>query len=252
LASFLAASFFINKDVILFSIPLLFTVALFLHHYLIPKQNNFWKFFSIFSVVFSSSSLGFLPLVKGSLLIYVVAILVGSYIFLFYKKSFFLAIILIITPFISFLFFWGLSGQKINYAFDYVSSLIPITFAYSDGMGKEGSLLEEFIYIFIVLAICFQLGKAKKLGIYDRLFLIFSVFAYSFFCFKAGYTRHDGHGYIATFALIFLLLSLFSITDIFEEKPKYVFLIPILFFSVMCLKYGVNDIFLKNLIEEKN
>ncbi len=252
LTSLFAASFFISRDVMLFAIPLMFSVAVFSHHNAPPKGRWFPRTYYRFAIFFGSISLGLLPLIKGSLAPYVLVTIFVTAGVLISRKSFQLAAATAFLPAFSTIFFWHLSGQDFTDIGNYFESLVPIIFGYSDAMGKSGSKFEEAVYVVILLSICFTLFRCLKLHANEKFYLVFSVFLYGFFCFKAGYTRHDGHGYIATFALVFLLVILFPITtNINDKKFKVITSAALSLFLVMYFKYGFDDRNFKNIAAEK-
>ncbi len=251
---FFIASFFANMDVALFAIPLMFCIAIFYHQKILAEKMVYWRKISFFNIAFSATCLGFLPLIKGSLLIYVLMVLAASVAILVFRKSYLIASIIATFPIVSMLFFWRLSGQRIEDIFHYATSLMPIIFGYSAAMGKVGSHFEEAVYVLLVLGICVSLAKETEVPKSEKLYLLLSIFLYSFFCFKAGYTRHDGHGYIAMFALIFLLLALNPVISANHGKTRIgiISIISVIFFFLMYFKYGFNDSHFKKIIAEKN
>jgi len=251
---FFVASFFANMDAVLFAIPLMFCIAIFYHQKILAGKNIYWRKISFFNIAFAATCLGFLPLIKGSILIYVLMVLAVSVAILVFRKSYLIAAIVATFPIVSILFFWQLSGQRIEDIFHYATSLMPIIFGYSPAMGKVGSQIEEAVYVLLVIGVCFSLAKETKALTSEKLYLLISIFLYSFFCFKAGYTRHDGHGYIAMFALIFLFLALNPVISTNHRKRKIgiTITISVIFFFLMYFKYGFNDSHFKKIMAEKN
>lgn len=164
------------------------------------------------------SILGLLPLVKVSTaLICATTILIsGSYAILI--RRYVLAVGIFITPFFMMLFLWTIAGQKTDDLITFFQNSAPIVGGYTEAMSTYGSNYEIVLFIltclwgFIVLV---RNEHQKSTHIYIAL----NFALYLFLCFKAGFTRHDGHAMIAGSAIVMAGLALTTI----YRKPGVLF-----------------------------
>lgn len=176
------------------------------------------------------SSLGLLPLIKGTMLFLCAVTVILCFLFLVINNRRNFAIICVASPVISMLLFWQLSGQSITDLPNYFSSMLPITAGYTEAMSSNGGNKEILLYllcaIFVLLSICMHNNMLKFSKIF--IFLIFSIFL--FISFKLGFVRHDIHAVIAG---ISILLSAILLPFIFYSK----ILFPVIVFSFISWNY---------------
>lgn len=189
------------KDALLFSYPLL--AALHAH-----KLRNETLSPLLLALLFSP--LGLLPLIKGSLLILCSLVILLCTFFFALLKDKKLAFICLVTPCVSLILFWIGAGQPLTSIGSYLLSSLIIASGFSEAMGIYGNRYEVIFYLLTALIIMlFILGQRQERSL-NKLFL-FSLFtSFLFLSFKAAFTRHLGHAYIASTAIMFaaLLLSL--------------------------------------------
>jgi len=154
---------------------------------------------------------GFLPLVKGSLLILCGAVAALSSIFFIANRYRLLAITCMTTPIVSMFFFWIASGQAITILPSYVINMAPIASGYTEAMANDGNNREIILYlfssVFLLLAISFQ----KQISNASKIFLYSIYIAFLFVSFKAGFVRHDAHALAASISILIAALFLLFI-----------------------------------------
>ena len=89
-------------------------------------------------------------------------------------------------------------------------------------MATDGLIMEEWIYLAIALTILISIKKSIRTDKLEKTYFILNFLFFLFFCFKAGFTRHDGHGYIALYGLLLALLAYYAI-GIFENTRLFYF-----------------------------
>lgn len=252
--SLLAISFFANPDALMLSIPLLININAVLITKNQPHTSGKARFLKNFSFFFLLSSLGFLPLIKGSFLPYCLITLILVVTYLAIKRRHFSAVLAFALPLLSAYLFWTGSGQPSDGLVEYFLSLIPIIAGYTGAMATDGLIMEEWIYLAIALTILISIKKLIRTDKLEKTYFILNFLFFLFFCFKAGFTRHDGHGYIALYGLLLALLAYYAI-GIFENTRLFYFkkisAIAIFIFCIMYLKYGSTDQIIKERLIEK-
>ncbi len=192
------------KDSLLFSYPLLVGLILFNHLQTNKKLTDF-KSLVLFGFLFSP--LGLLPLIKGSLLIVCGIISILSTLVLFYYQRYLMACFALIIPFISLVTFWLLAGQDLVNIAPYIDNSLLLAFSFTEAMSIQGNGYEVITYILISLFI-FALIIKDPLPKVLALFLFSLFFVFLFLSFKAGFTRHFGHAFIASTSLLIASLLL--------------------------------------------
>lgn len=145
---------------------------------------------------------GLLPLVKGDSLILCIAI-AGLALLLFTDtKNWRLAIAVVVSPVVSLVFFWIISGQAIPDLALYVISMTPIISGYSEAMSLSGVGKEVIFYLVSATVLLTILLCEDNSSLKGRLFLSLAFFVYLFVAFKGGFVRHDPHAMIAGTSLL--------------------------------------------------
>jgi len=151
---------------------------------------------------------GLLPIVKGSLLILCAAIAALCSVFFIVNRHRLLGIICLVSPLVSMLFFWIVSGQSVASLPSYFISMEPIVSGYTEAMALSGPILEVILYliasVFLLLAISIQ----SQITITSKIFLFFTYFIFLFVSFKAGFVRHDSHALISGTSILIAALLL--------------------------------------------
>ncbi len=254
---FFILSIFCNEDALFLSIPLLVVLNYFSLEAIDPK-NLITRFRISKKDIFlflNFSLLGILPLIKGTMLLGCLGILVITIGFLLHKQKYKELFICIISPIITGLSFWLITGQQIGNIFEYFFSMIPFISGYGEAMAKNGSAIEEFFFFLLSTLLIVCIFTNKKVFLEKKIYLSLSLSIYLFISFKAGYVRHDGHGYIAIYSLFLSYVLVYFYFSKFEENSKFfqrIFIICAIFFSTLYLKYGVTDSIIKTEIQRKN
>jgi hypothetical protein len=151
---------------------------------------------------------GLLPLIKGSALIACAAICVLSIALLARRGRWKLCTLIGVTPLVSLVFFWFLSGQPLIGLSDYLSGMMPIISGYTEAMVINGNPREYVLYSLAVGALVVILLSQAQGSSYDITILVLIFLCILFLAFKAGFVRHDGHAIIAgTMILLGALLA---------------------------------------------
>lgn len=158
-------------------------------------------------LVFIFSPLGFLPLIKGNLLVLcgVIAVLFAASML---RRNIIFAVIAVCSPLASVLIFWLLSGQDPAGMLQYFLSLVPIISGYTDAMSVDGYRMEIFVFVFACLFLLLSIITGNNTSSSSRWLLLLIYSGYLFFVFKAGFVRHDGHAVISGLSLIFAAILL--------------------------------------------
>lgn len=158
------------------------------------------------------SSIGLLPLVKGSILILCAAIAALSVALFVLKRQWSLAITAVISVVLSGVFFWILTGQLLSDLPRFLMSMFSIASGYTEAMAFSGSGLEIVLFVIFALILLTAVLKHEGLGVDAKVFIFGLFFLFLFLAFKAGFVRHDGHAIISgTSALIAALLFAFTL-----------------------------------------
>jgi len=254
---FFLLSIFCNEDALFLSIPLLIVLNILSLETLEAKyelKNLSISKKDILSFL-NFSALGILPLIKGTMLLGCISTLFISIFFIIYKKQYKNLFIGIVSPIITGLLLWLITGQKIENIFAYFFSMIPIISGYGEAMAKSGSIVEEFFFVLLSTSLIFSIFTNKNIILLNRIWLSLSLSIYLFISFKAGYVRHDGHGYIAIYSLFLSYVLIYFYFSKFEVNSKFfrkIFIINAIFFSTLYLKYGITDSIIKTEIQRKN
>jgi len=96
---------------------------------------------------------------------------------------------------------WVYSGQALSGLPAYFTSQELIISGYSNGMSVNGRLIEPFVYV-LIMGLLIRITLLPSAATTWRIALALTVAL--FICFKAGFTRHDGHAIIAGTALFLI------------------------------------------------
>ena len=178
------------------------------HHLQKNKSRTDFKEMLGFIVLFSP--LGLLPLIKGSFLILCgLTGLLSSLGFLYYRH-YLLSFVALFSPLVSLLLFWLVGGQKINNLIPFIISSLSMAFSFTEAMSIQGNAYEVLTYLILSILILFLILKESlsKFSKFSRFFLFCAFFSFLFLSFKAGFTRHFGHAFIAGTSLLIATLLL--------------------------------------------
>ncbi|CEG58533.1 hypothetical protein [Legionella fallonii] len=173
---------------------------------------------------------GLLPLIKGSLLIICLTIVLLCILFFIWHRQMTLAFICFISPTISMMLFWISAGQSIIYLPSYLITSIHLASSFSEAMAFSGNSHEVIIYLFASLLILLSIVWQKQLPTISRVFLFCLFFVFLFLSFKAGFTRHYGHAFIASTSVLIAALLL---PYLFTSK----IIIPVILFCLYTSNY---------------
>lgn len=143
------------------------------------------------------SAFGLLPLIKASNFISCAGIFFISAFMLTYRKKHLYALIICLSPILSMLIFWSVSGQPLSALPQYVISSIPIISGYTEAMAVNGSLHEVIAFLVAGLVTIFLLYDHNTEVFPLRLVMPLMFAFILFLSFKAGFVRHDVHATIA-------------------------------------------------------
>lgn len=201
-----------SRDALLFFLPLLVGLSTFKicssHNQ--TSSNGYPINFFVF-IIFSS--LGFLPLVKGSLLILCCAVSILCAAFFLLKKRNALALTSLLSPLVSMVFFWMVSGQPTTGLSSYFINMIPIVSGYTEAMALKGNTREITIYVAASLALLLSVFFKSNKDMPTRMFLVSIYFVFLFLSFKAGFVRHDGHALAAGTSILLAGISTFFLLN---------------------------------------
>lgn len=208
-ASLVLIVFMISKDSLFFLLPL---ITGFLSYKLISPEDNIPENLKPLYAILIFAPIGFLPLIKGSLLILSVStFVICTIIFLIKKQGKLIFYSMLSSVFFS-VMFWTISGQSLASYFKYFLNMIPLVSGYTEAMSYKGDTREIILYLissfFLILSIIFS----KKTKVLFKGFFFVSTFVFLFLAFKAGFVRHDGHALISSCSIFIVPFLLFTIS----------------------------------------
>lgn len=194
--------FILSRDALFFSYPLLLAVCTteFVRQSKPYNKRQLW----ITAILFAA--LGLLPLIKGSFLLICTTLILAITSYLFYHRYRSLSLLVLISPIVSTLIFWILSGQSIFVLPSFFASLSPIIFGYTEAMASQGDITEVVAYLLATIVIIWIFMTSSNFTVSNRIFLGFCFLFFLFIAFKSAFVRHDGHVNLAASALIFAAL----------------------------------------------
>ena len=196
-----------SRDALLFFVPLLVGLSTF--KLCLPSQGFNSLRIEVAFVVLVFSSLGFLPLVKGSLLVLCGAIYILCLLLFLTEKRYILMLFSFLSPLLSMVVFWVAAGQSGPDLLAYYINMVPIVSGYTEAMAVEGDFTEVVEYaVASFLLLCVIIVNTRH-SLPFRIFLICLYFVFLFLSFKAGFVRHDGHALMASMSLLIACLTMF-------------------------------------------
>lgn len=155
-----------------------------------------------FSLLVTGAVLGILPLIKGSLLAPVLVAVTLSTALIAKRISLRFAALYAISPLVSLVISWLISGQALGNLPAYFSTQLQIISGYTDAMSSIGPTSEWVLYLFGSLLCLFLFASAKILDKTASRAVLIMLGVFFFIAFKAGFVRHDGHAVTAASALL--------------------------------------------------
>lgn len=194
-----------SRDVLLFLYP--FMVAIYILDKLYGELDEVGAW-SEFEWVMLLSAFGLLPLIKGSIIFLCAAIIFLGAVMMLIARRNISAFILCISPVVSLLLFWAISGQPLDAIPQYFISMMPIISGYTEAMAVNGRSAEVYLYIVTSLVILVGLFISGGGGYLKKIYLLVVTGLILFLAFKAGFVRHDGHAINAALTLLLVCLLL--------------------------------------------
>ena len=218
-----------SRDALFYSYPLL--VGLFCYqsvnpHDKIELNSNFVLILT--TILFFP--FGLYPLIKGSFLILCGAIAILSATFFVINRRWKEAIIIVVSPITSILFFWILSGQSYFDFPSYFVSMSSIISGYTEAMAINGIDREIILYLFAAFFLLIAILQADRVAIKSRIFISLIFTVHLFLAFKGGFVRHDAHAIMSGESI--LIASLFFAIAFHSRQTPVV-----LFVSVFAWMY---------------
>jgi hypothetical protein len=197
-----------SRDALLFSVPLLIALSVYKTQFSqdrYPIKSN-WQ---ILYVAFIFSALGLLPLIKGSLIILCGSVAVLCALFFLLIKKTFPAMLCIIAPLLSIVFFWILIGQHPAALPQYFSNMLLIITGYTEAMALDGLRFEIQLYVFFSALLLLAILSHRHISRNNRTFIFLLYAIYLFISYKAGFVRDDNtHALISVDAILISALLL--------------------------------------------
>ncbi len=195
------------RDSLFFSYPLL--VGLICYQ-LVSQQGCFAALamtgipnnYSPFYLTLLFTPFGLLPLIKGSLLILCTLFsILCSTLFIIHKRAI-CAMICLLSPIASLLLFWLAAGQSLSNLTSYLSSTITLACGFTEAMAIGGRNSEMILYLISAALLLLVIARQKQIPTCQRMFALCFFYAFLFISFKAGFTRHFGHVFIASSSIL--------------------------------------------------
>lgn len=206
-ASMLAPS----MDVLLFSLPLLSSIAI--DSLSNSDQSPLVGWRGVFYTFALFAPLGLLPLIKGTLIVLCLAAVAMSSIHLYLNGRKLLALAIVLFPLVFSIIFWVLSGQNISEIPFFFLNMRPIIEGYSAAMSINNQHWREIVFYLIASAsLIFSIMLNFFNSLRRRIFLATMYFIFLFLSFKEGFVRHDEHALVAASAIMFAAILLPAVT----------------------------------------
>ncbi|MET3118489.1 hypothetical protein AAKU64_002722 [Undibacterium sp. GrIS 1.8] len=217
------------RDSFLLCIPMVISMVcfkVFFSEKELPTKNLYPSF--LLALLFSP--LGLLPLVKGSILILCAAVSVLCCAAFVLRKAYQLAVVVVLGPILSMLFFWLISGQHIFDLPVYLINMIPIVSGYTEAMASSGNIAEIILFLFAATGLVWLIVSEKERKPDEKIFLVLVFSLFLFISFKAGFIRHDGHSVISGTSL---LIS-YALLALVQHRPRS---LPVLALVILSWAY---------------
>jgi hypothetical protein len=196
-------------DALLFSIPLLVSLAVFKLQ-ITNSGDALGKKSAVTLVLLAFAGLGLLPLVKQTLLLLVAGVCLACAVFLVANGRRVLALACPAATGFSMVAFWVSAGQPLWALPGFLASARTIISGYSDAMSVDGSHQELAVFAVGAAMVLFGIAAHRELTLAQRGFLLLMFSLFLFLAFKEGFVREDGHFLVAmnclSFSCLFLLL----------------------------------------------
>ena len=202
----LLAGLMYSRDILLYSLPLLIGLLIF-KIYFLCKGRQYKKLTPLY-IALLFTPLGLLPLIKGSVLILAELTVVLCASLFIVNKHRLLAIVCLLSPIVSMLIFWTLSGQSLVNLPTYFISMAPIISGYTEAMASNGPITQVILYLMASVILLLTITLQKQIPNTSKIFLFAVYFVFLFLSFKAGFVRHDGHALSAGTAILTAALLL--------------------------------------------
>lgn len=185
-----------SRDALLFSYPLL--IVFFCYQSINTNEKvNFGTNFTLVLTVILFLPFGFLPLIKGTLLILCGAVAILCVALFASNRRWGQALAAAASPIAAILFFWGVSGQSALNLPSYFISMAPIVSGYTEAMSTSGIKREIVLYLVATFVLLIAILREDSVSIKSRAFIFFAFIVYLFLAFKGGFIRHDGHAILS-------------------------------------------------------
>lgn len=153
--------------------------------------------------------LGLLALVKGTFLIQIIIFTLISTIYFIYTNKKMVAFTNLVFLSLSCFIFWMAADQPLSALPTFIITSIKLSAGFSETMSNEGNYIEIYVFLIVALIQLLVVSTRKSYGKIERGLLLSVLLLFLFISFKAGFTRHQGHAYVASTALLLsgLILS---------------------------------------------
>jgi hypothetical protein len=202
-------------DAILLAYPLIFLI--FIHRITAIETDNRSHFdqYTLSALIPLSGALGFIPLIKGSFLLFSVIAAGLSVGLLIFRHRFLYATTCLAGIIVSAVSFWIMSGQSPGNLTDYITSMTPVVSGYTEGMSMKKDFWTDafqiITYLLIASFILFLINRSQNLAAINRAFLLLSFALFFFICFKAGFVRHDHYHATIPYSAAAIALCFFGL-----------------------------------------
>lgn len=198
-----------SRDVLLLMIPLLAGLIVYRISHQAANTSGLAKHqYALLFIIFAA--VGFIPLIKGSLLLLSVSMTLGCALILWIKNQKALSILALVVPAVSLVVCWKASGQLVGDLGNFLINIVPIISGYTEAMAYPGEVSEIGLYIacaVLIVASAFERHRKPSLQIAD-FYLPAVYFLFLFICFKAAFVRHDAHALAGGLALLLASITL--------------------------------------------
>lgn len=178
----------ISHDTFLYSLPLLLGLVL-LKVQCNSNGDAFAKSSTSIFLAFAFACLGLLPLIKGTLLVAVLANCAACSLFLLCNGHRTAAVNCFLAPATSLVLFWLAAGQKLTGIPQYFASMRLIISGYSEAMATPGSSFLLLLFIGASVAVLAFIALRRGLPLGGKTFLFVLYALYLFLAFKSGFVR---------------------------------------------------------------
>jgi hypothetical protein len=193
------------RDVLFLSYPLLLGMWLYTNPSQSPEEKNTLILYALLW-----APLGLIALIKGTFFIQIMVFMLISMAYFFSTNRKKAAIVSVSSTGLSCVFFWLAAHQPLYALPEFIIHSFQLSMGFSEAMSSEGNIKEVYLFLAISLIQLSYVVLNKHHPQKERVLLITVLFIYLFIAFKAGFTRHVGHAYVAGTALLFsgLIISL--------------------------------------------